>query len=333
MIPLHDENPTIRTPIMTWLILGVMFAVWVLVQGGGMNDVQLVRSVCNYGMVPGELTHRAPLGFGIPIGYGMDCVVDNEGVNLWTPLFSMFLHGGWGHILGNAIYFWVFGNNIEDSMGPWRFLAFYLVCGLAAAGAHVMLDPASPIPTVGASGAISGVMGAYLVLYPSVRVHYLILPIFFRTFAIRAWIALAWWFGMQALSAFLTPLNPETSNGVAVWAHIGGFVAGLVLVKVFEDRRLVAARDAIRAERLLLRQTAFSGRVCRPSQASRVCAQISTTSCSNGAGRFVCPRIAAPSFRATAAEGAFSGLMQWMTSVHPSVSNAKSTAARAASTA
>jgi membrane associated rhomboid family serine protease len=255
MIPLHDDNPTIRTPIMTWLLLGAMFAVWFAVQGGGMNPLALVTSVCNYGMVPGELTHLAPLGSGIPIADGMACIIDNEAVNKWTPLFSMFLHGGWGHILGNAIYFWVFGNNIEDSMGPGRFLAFYILCGLVAAGTHVALDPSSPVPTVGASGAISGVMGAYLVLYPSVRVHYLIPPIFFRTFAIRAWIALAWWFGLQALSAFFTPLNPEVSNGVAVWAHIGGFVAGVVLIKVFEDKRLVARRDAIRAERLYLNQS------------------------------------------------------------------------------
>jgi membrane associated rhomboid family serine protease len=255
MIPLHDDNPTIRTPIMTWLLLGAMFAVWFAVQGGGMNPLALVTSVCNYGMVPGELTHLAPLGSGIPIADGRACIIDNEAVNKWTPLFSMFLHGGWGHILGNAIYFWVFGNNIEDSMGPGRFLAFYILCGLVAAGTHVALDPSSPVPTVGASGAISGVMGAYLVLYPSVRVHYLIPPIFFRTFAIRAWIALAWWFGLQALSAFFTPLNPEVSNGVAVWAHIGGFVAGVVLIMVFEDKRLVARRDAIRAERLYLNQS------------------------------------------------------------------------------
>ncbi len=249
MIPLSDENPTLRTPIMTWLILGAMFAVWFAVQGGGMDPLRLVTSVCNYGMVPGELTHRAPLGFAIPIGPNLACVVDNEAVNKWTPLFSMFLHGGWGHILGNAIYFWVFGNNIEDSMGPARFLVFYLVCGLIAAGAHVLMDPASPVPTVGASGAISGVLGAYLVLYPSVRVNMLIPPIFFRTFAIRAWIVLIWWFGLQALTAFTTPLNPEVSNGVAVWAHIGGFVAGMALIKLFEKRRLVAERNIIRDQR------------------------------------------------------------------------------------
>ena len=249
MIPLSDENPTMRTPTMTWLILGAMFAVWFVVQGGGMNPLQLVKSVCDYGMVPGELTHRAPLGLSIPIAENLACVVDNEAVNKWTPFISMFLHGGWGHILGNAIYFWVFGNNIEDSMGQLRFLAFYIICGLAAAATHVLMSPASPVPTVGASGAISGVLGAYLVLYPNVRVNMLIPPIFWRTFAIRAWIVLIWWFGMQALSAYLTPLNPEVSNGVAVWAHIGGFVSGVVLVKLFVNKSFVTQRNAIRDER------------------------------------------------------------------------------------
>jgi membrane associated rhomboid family serine protease len=252
MIPLSDENPTMRTPTMTWLILGAMFAVWFVVQGGGMNPLALVTSVCNYGMVPGELTHRAPLGLAIPIAQNLVCQIDNESINKWTPLTSMFLHGGWGHILGNAIYFWVFGNNIEDSMGSMRFLAFYLLCGLAAAATHVLMSPASPVPTVGASGAISGVLGAYLVLYPSVRVNMFIPPIFFRTFAIRAWIVLIWWFGVQVLTAYLTPLNPEVSNGVAVWAHIGGFVAGMVLVKVFENPQLVARRNAIRMQRHVL---------------------------------------------------------------------------------
>jgi membrane associated rhomboid family serine protease len=252
MIPLSDENPTLRTPVMTWVILGAMFAVWFAVQGGGMNPLQLMASVCNSGMVPGELTHRAPLGFAIPIGPNLACVVDNEPINKLTPLFSMFLHGGWGHILGNAVYFWVFGNNIEDSMGPGRFLAFYLLCGLVAAGAHVLVEPSSPIPTVGASGAISGVMGAYLVLYPSVHVNMFIPPIFFRTFAIRAWIVLIWWIGVQVMTGFTSTLNPEVSNGVAVWAHIGGFLAGVLLVKIFENPRLVDARNRVRAERMVI---------------------------------------------------------------------------------
>ena len=252
MIPISDENPTLHTPIMTWLILGAIFAVWLVVQGGGINPEQLAKSVCNLGMVPGELTHRSPLGEWVPIGPQLACVVDREPINVLTPITSMFLHGSWGHILGNVMFFWVFGNNIEDSMGPFRFLVFYLVCGLIAAGAHVLMQPASPIPTVGASGAISGILGAYLVLYPKVRVNMLfIFIIFFKVFAIPAWLVLLWWFGVQVITGLptLSPM-PEVNGGVAVWAHIGGFVAGVALVKLFESRRLVELRNEIRRGRL-----------------------------------------------------------------------------------
>jgi membrane associated rhomboid family serine protease len=252
MIPLSDDNPTLRTPIMTWLLLGAMFAVWLVVQGGGLpgHDYQLVASLCNYGMVPGEITHRAPFGLRVPLAPGLDCVVDRESINLFTPLISMFLHGGWGHLLGNALFFWVFGNNIEDSMGPWRFLVFYLVCGLAAAGTHILIQPSSPVPTVGASGAIAGVLGAYLVLYPKVRVNMLfIFIIFFKVIPIPAWLVLIYWFGVQAATAYMSPVSAEVSGGVAVWAHIGGFIAGLLLVKAFENPRLVAERNAIRDQR------------------------------------------------------------------------------------
>src|SRR6266540_1817189 len=163
MIPLGDEHPTLRTPVMTYAILAGMAATWVFVQGAGLpaNEGKLLASVCNLGMVPGEITHLARLGTAVPIGDGLACVVDREPINVLTPITSMFLHGGWGHLLGNALFFWVFGNNVEDSMGRLRFLAFYLICGLAAAAAHTFMQPASPIPTVGASGAISGGMGAH----------------------------------------------------------------------------------------------------------------------------------------------------------------------------
>jgi membrane associated rhomboid family serine protease len=252
MIPLSDDNPTLRTPIMTWLILAAMFAVWLVVQGGGLpgNDLKLVTSLCNYGMVPGELTHAAPVGLTVPIAPNLGCAIDREPINIFTPLISMFLHGGWGHLLGNALFFWVFGNNIEDSMGALRFLVFYLVCGLAAAGTHILLQPASPVPTVGASGAISGVLGAYLVLYPKVRINMLFyFLIFFKVIPIPAWLVLIYWFGVQVLTAYMSPVRAEVSGGVAVWAHIGGFIAGLLLIKLFEDRRLVAQRNAIREQR------------------------------------------------------------------------------------
>jgi membrane associated rhomboid family serine protease len=258
MIPISDENPTLHTPVMTWVILGSMFAVWLVVQGGGIpgNNLQLVTSICNLGMIPGELTHRVAVGFAVPMAPGMACVIDDDPINKFTPLISMFLHGGWGHILGNALFFWVFGNNIEDSMGPGRFLGFYLLCGLVAAATHVLVQPGSAVPTVGASGAISGVLGAYLVLYPRVRVNMLFwFLIFFRVFAIPAWVVLIYWFGVQVLTGLpgLSTVRPDVSSGVAVWAHIGGFVAGMLLVKVFENPVLVGRRNALREQDRLLR--------------------------------------------------------------------------------
>jgi membrane associated rhomboid family serine protease len=198
-------------------------------------------------MVPGELTGMAAVGHAVPLGEGLACVVDREPINVLTPFTSMFLHGGWGHLLGNALFFWVFGNNIEDSMGPLRFALFYVICGLAAAAAHVLVEPSSALPTIGASGAISGVMGAYLLLYPRVRVRMLfIFIIFFRVFRIPAWIVLVYWFALQVLEGIpqLAP-GPELTGGTAVWAHVGGFVAGLLLVKLFEDRNLVRRRSLV----------------------------------------------------------------------------------------
>lgn len=247
MIPLSDDNPTVRLPLMTLLILGAMAVVWVVVQGGGFDQRVLAMSVCNLGLVPGELTGQAPLGSGIPIARGLDCVVDAQVINWFTPVISMFLHGGWAHLLGNGLFLWVFGNNIEDVMGRRRFLAFYLLCGLAAVAAHVLVDPFSPVPTVGASGAISGVMGAYLVLFPKVRVRMLfIFLIFFKIIPLPAWLVLLWWFGLQVLMG-LPQLSQagDLSGGVAVWAHVGGFVAGALLIRVFQAPELVAARRAI----------------------------------------------------------------------------------------
>jgi membrane associated rhomboid family serine protease len=248
MLPISDDSPTLHTPVMTWLILGALFAVWLVVQGGGLpgNDVQFVSSLCEYGMVPGEITHRALATFDVPLAPGLACEVHRDSNTIFTPLLSMFLHGGWGHLLGNALFFWVFGNNIEDSMGPWRFLVFYLMCGLAAAITHILVQPASLVPTVGASGAISGVLAAYLVLYPRVRINMLFI---FFILPIPAWLVLIYWFGVQVATAYMSPVSAEVSGGVAVWAHIGGFVSGLVLVKVFENPRLVAERNAVREQR------------------------------------------------------------------------------------
>ncbi len=234
MIPLSDDNPTVHPPVMTVLLLAAIGVVWVVVQGAGFTD-QLVRSVCNLGMVPGELTGRAEVGAGVAITANLMCVVDAEPVNQLTPLTSMFLHGGWGHLLGNALFLWVFGNNVEDLMGAGRFLVFYLLCGLAAAAAHVAVDPTSIVPTVGASGAISGVMGAYLLLFPQVRVRMLFFfGIFLRVIPLPAWGVLLWWFAWQVLAGLPQLVGVgDLAGGVAVWAHAGGFLAGVLLVRLF----------------------------------------------------------------------------------------------------
>ena len=246
IFPIGDDNPTLRTPIMTYLILLAMFASWILVQGAGFDSFRMAASVCNLGLVPGELTRLAPVGM-VPVTRDLRtfCEVNRSSFNLWTPLTSMFLHGSWLHLLGNALALWIFGNNIEDSMGRFRFLLFYLVCGLLAAAVYVITEPGSTVPTVGASGAIAGVLGAYLVLYPRARVRMLF---FILIVWLPAWLVLLWWFGIQVMAALpqLTQLRSEGSGSVAVWAHIGGFLAGLLLVRRFENRGLVARRDRAR---------------------------------------------------------------------------------------
>jgi membrane associated rhomboid family serine protease len=233
---------------MTYALLAAVFAVWLFVQDAGLG-VGLVASVCNWGMIPGELTGRARVGEYVMLAENARCYVDADPRNVLTPLTSMFLHGGWMHLLGNSLFLWVFGNNVEDSMGRLRFVVFYLLCGLVAAAAQVVVDPGSPVPTVGASGAISGVLGAYLVLYPRVRVNMLfVIIIFIRIIPIPAWVVLLWWFGLQLLSGLpqLNPLNPAVSSGVAYWAHIGGFLTGVLLVKLFENPALVSERVRMR---------------------------------------------------------------------------------------
>jgi membrane associated rhomboid family serine protease len=215
---------------------------WVFVQGAG-AEVPLATSVCNYGLIPAELTQRPP-GAQFPMGDTLVCVTD-PGPETFHVLTSMFLHGSWMHLLGNMWFLWLFGNNIEDSMTRGRFVVFYLLCGLAAALLQVVMTPGSIIPMVGASGAISGVMGAYLVLFPRVRVFTMVpLGFFITTMALPAWGMLIYWAVLQLGSGLLS-VGAEETGGVAFWAHIGGFLAGVVLVKLFENRdRLDAHRHA-----------------------------------------------------------------------------------------
>jgi membrane associated rhomboid family serine protease len=160
----------------------------------------------------------------------------------YTVLTSIFLHGGWLHLIGNMLFLWVFGNNIEDAMGPARFVGFYLFCGVIAAAAQILAHPGSPLPMVGASGAISGVMGAYLVLYPTARVHMLvILFIFITRITVPAWVMLVYWAFLQAIGGLPMIAGTATGGGVAFLAHLGGFFAGLLTIRLFAKPELLAA--------------------------------------------------------------------------------------------
>ena len=239
MIPYRDENETQRWAIVTGVIIGLNVIVWLLVQGAGAT-YPLAASVCNLGLIPGELTLSVEPGTRFPMGDGLVCSTD-PGRQASHLITSMFLHGSWMHLIGNMWFLWLFGNNVEDSMGRVRFIVFYILCGLAAAFGQIMASPNSAIPMVGASGAISGVMGGYLLLYPRVRV-FAILPLgfIFTTIAVPAWVMLGYWFLLQFISG-LADFASEQGGGVAFWAHIGGFVAGLLLIKFFSRSEYIAA--------------------------------------------------------------------------------------------
>jgi rhomboid family protein len=246
MFPYHDENQTRRTPYVTYTIIALNVLAWILIQGAG-SPMAVAQAVCDLGLIPGRFTGAVPAGAAFPIGPGLACVIEpgSHVVNLFT---AMFLHGSWLHLFGNMWFLWLFGNNIEDSMGHARFILFYLACGIAAALLQVFVNPQSVLPMVGASGAISGVMGAYLVLYPHVRV-YAIVPIGIipLSIALPAWTMLIYWAFLQLVSGLFTGVT-GAQGGVAFWAHIGGFVAGVVLVKLLARDGDVEAHRAQRWE-------------------------------------------------------------------------------------
>jgi membrane associated rhomboid family serine protease len=241
MFPYRDENETQRAAIITGTFIVLNVLVWIGVQGAGAT-FPLAQSVCDLGLIPGELTGLLPAGTRFRMGDGLVCATD-PGRQVSHLFTSMFLHGSWMHLLGNMWFLWIFGNNIEDSMGRLRFVAFYLICGLAAAFGQVVSSPRSSIPMVGASGAISGVMGAYLVLYPRVRVFAIVfLGFFITSIALPAWVMLGYWLLIQFVSGLAT-FGGEM-GGVAFWAHIGGFLAGAVLIKLFARPDYLAAHRA-----------------------------------------------------------------------------------------
>jgi membrane associated rhomboid family serine protease len=239
MIPLRDDVPSRTVPFVNYALLALNVFAFVLELGMGAG---LERFFYQAAVIPSLFTGRDG---SLSMGEAVTGTLDPDlGFRLLT---SMFLHGGWAHIIGNMLYLWIFGDNVEDRMGHWRYLIFYLVCGWTASYAHIWSDPTSQIPSIGASGAIAGVLGAYITLYPHARVVALIpLGIFMHTVQIPALFFLGFWFLQQFLVGSLA-LTQETAQtgGVAWWAHIGGFVAGLVLVWVFQSRkRRPAQRDA-----------------------------------------------------------------------------------------
>lgn len=227
MIPIRDDNPVHHRAVVTLAIIALNVVAWLFIQGLGMHPA-LARSICRFGLVPGELLGTVDPGTMVPLGRGAACVIQDQ-AQWYTLLTSMFMHGGWFHLIGNMWFLMLFGDNVEDAMGPVRFALFYVLCGLAAAGAQMLANPSSPVPMVGASGAIGGVMGAYAFLFPRAPVHMLVFFGFFITrIVVPAFLMLGYWFLLQ----FLGLLMPG-DGGVAFWAHIGGFLAGIGLLKLF----------------------------------------------------------------------------------------------------
>lgn len=236
MFPLRDDNPQFLTPYVTYAIIALNVLAWVFFQGMG-SEPSLSKSICLLGLTPGELLNTLPAGTQFQIGPQTWCVL-SDSTSAYTLLTSMFMHGGWMHIIGNMWFMWVFGNNVEDSMGHVRFAFFYVICGLAAALCQIIANPGSGVPMVGASGAIGGVMGAYIVLYPRVHVHMLIfLGFFVTTFAVPAVFMLGYWIVVQIIGGFGS-IGAE-GGGTAFWAHIGGFAAGAALIFLFKNPQLV----------------------------------------------------------------------------------------------
>jgi membrane associated rhomboid family serine protease len=237
MFPIRDDNPQVLTPYATYVIIGLNALVWIFVQGLGAT-LPLAGSICAYGLVPAQLLGLLSVDAAVPVGRGLECVLGG-GSDWHRAITSMFMHGGWMHIIGNMWFLWIFGNNVEDAMGTFRFVVFYLLCGFAAVAVQVASNPDSAVPMVGASGAIGGVMGAYIVLYPRVHVHMLVFFGFFvTTLAVPAAFMLAYWLLIQLLSGFVS--LGGTGGGTAFWAHVGGFVGGMLLIFPFRDKKLLA---------------------------------------------------------------------------------------------
>jgi membrane associated rhomboid family serine protease len=216
MIPIRDQLPTRRVPVVNYLLIALNILVYIIMWLAGPAEEALVYE---YAMIPANITSGVTLG------------------DIFDVFTSMFMHAGLAHIGGNMLYLWIFGDNVEDRLGHARYIAFYLVGGVLASLAHILTNPTSQIPTVGASGAIAAVLGAYLVLFPQSRVVTLIpLGFFVRMTVVPAIIVLGLWFILQLFSGLISMGGPDV-GGVAFWAHIGGFVAGVVMAKLLGSAR------------------------------------------------------------------------------------------------
>jgi membrane associated rhomboid family serine protease len=231
VFPIGDEiSGRVRTPYVTYVLIAinvVIFVIELLLPDTPANPA-LTEFIYRWGAIPAQIS---------------------QGQDLYGLISSMFLHGGWMHIIGNMVFLYVFGDNIEDAMGHVRYLIFYLLCGIVAGLAQVFIGPASTIPLIGASGAISGVLGAYIVLFPHGRIRTLIfLGYFVTVMLIPAWIMLGVWIALQFFNGFVSlSMRSGDVGGVAFWAHIGGFVAGALLVFLFKDQSAVDRQRAARA--------------------------------------------------------------------------------------
>ena len=229
MIPIRDDQPRFTTPFVNYFIIALNVIAFLFeLSIGHQNPRALNAFIYEFGVVPHYFTlalSGSPHA-SVPAG-------------LFSILTSMFLHGSWLHIIGNMWVLYIFGDNIEDHLGHGAYLVFYLICGFAASLTHILLNAASNVPSVGASGAIAGVMGAYFVLYPRARVLTVVPVFFFFFWWLPAWIVLGYWFIVQFFSGAATSIayTNQSTGGVAFWAHVGGFVAGILLIKIFPQRR------------------------------------------------------------------------------------------------
>jgi len=224
MIPLRDRNPSGVFPVLTLTLILVNVFIFIYEVSLGPSVAAFIK---HFALTPAEVTGS--------LRYGTVNLTDT-----FAPFFtSMFLHGGWLHLISNMWFLWIFGDNVEDTLGPVRYLLFYFLCGLAAGATQFAVQPESTVPTLGASGAIAGVLGAYAVLFPGARVVTLV-PIFFflQILELPAVIMIGYWFVLQVLSGSIEALTPMHA-GTAWWAHVGGFLAGIVLVLLLRPRRVV----------------------------------------------------------------------------------------------